>query len=884
MIISWMRGLLAARYGRLLGSALGVTIAIALIASLGTFMRQSAAEMTNVAVSTVPVDWQAQLDPGANSTVIASEAGKAVPLSAQQLVGYADVTGFEFRSADGATQVTGGGKVVGLQTNYWTAFPKSARLLSGSPEGVLLQQQTAANLHAAPGDAVTVHRDGGPDIAVRIAGIVDLTNADTFFQAVGVPAGAAPQAPPDNALFMPLDDWKRQFDPQAVVRPDSVRLQIHARIDRSVLPPDPQDAFAEVTHRGNNFEARVAGSAVLANNLGARLDATRGDASYAYVLFIFLGSPGVVLAALLTFAVSASGAAVRRRDQALLRLRGARMGVLMRMAAVEGVAVAAIAVIGGLSIALIVTGAVTGWKTPAWQQAPALATAASVGIVLALGAILVPAWRSARQLSISTDRRAVGRDVAPLWRRLYIDGFALAIAALAFWRAGATGYQVVLAPEGVTAISVDYTAFAAPFFLLVGGSLLAWRLGDLFLVRGKTLVSLALSWAGALSNFVAASLSRQRRRVGAGIAMTALAFAFAASTAIFNTTFEGQARVDAELTNGSDVTVSGTTASPAGSLFGPLSSLPGVTVAEAMQHRYAYVGNDLQDLYGIDPRTVSRATDFSNAYFGNGDAAGTLKMLASQPDAVLVSEETVTDFQLSPGDRLNLRLQGKDNQYHVVPFTFVGVAREFPTAPRDSFMVANATYVEQQTGIAAREVVLLRVAGSTSQVASAARNLVKQLPSVTVHELTGSIQQIGSGLVSIDLHGLTLIELGFAVAMAVATTGLVLALGFADRRRTYAVMTILGAGSRQVAAFVFGEAVVILVAGAVLGLLLGWGVAFVLVKVLEGVFDPPPEALTIPWAFLGVLFLCAALANALASWNAIRLARISPSAELRGGQ
>ena len=84
--------------------------------------------------------------------------------------------------------------------------------------------------------------------------------------------------------------------------------------------------------------------------------------------------------------------------------------------------------------------------------------------------------------------------------------------------------------------------------------------------------------------------------------MTALAVAFGASTAIFNTTYNGQARVDAELTNGADVTAFGTT----GQSGGPASrrrwrALPGVTAAEPMQHRYAYVGADLQDLFGIDP-------------------------------------------------------------------------------------------------------------------------------------------------------------------------------------------------------------------------------------------------------------------------------------------
>ena len=54
--------------------------------------------------------------------------------------------------------------------------------------------------------------------------------------------------------------------------------------------------------------------------------------------------------------------------------------------------------------------------------------------------------------------------------------------------------------------------------------------------------------------------------------MAALALAFATSTAIFNTTYSGQARVDAELTNGADVTVSGTMANPAGPQLGTLPS------------------------------------------------------------------------------------------------------------------------------------------------------------------------------------------------------------------------------------------------------------------------------------------------------------------------
>src|SRR2546430_6601344 len=61
--------------------------------------------------------------------------------------------------------------------------------------------------------------------------------------------------------------------------------------------------------------------------------------------------------------------------------------------------------------------------------------------------------------------------------------------------------------------------------------------------------------AGTLSGTVAASMSRQRRVITRTITLLALAIIFAASTAIFDATYRQQARVDALLTNGADVTV-----------------------------------------------------------------------------------------------------------------------------------------------------------------------------------------------------------------------------------------------------------------------------------------------------------------------------------------
>src|SRR5207244_9306863 len=108
----------------------------------------------------------------------------------------------------------------------------------------------------------------------------------------------------------------------------------------------------------------------------------------------------------------------------------------------------------------------------------------------------------------------------------------------------------------------------------------------------------------------------------------------------------------------------------------------------------------------------------SDAFCAGGHAAQVLSRLGSRPDAVLVSDETVHDFQLQPGDLLRLRLQfASDHNYHVVAFHYVGIVREFPTAPRDSFLVANASYVAQQTGTPAFQTILIRASASPVRVA-----------------------------------------------------------------------------------------------------------------------------------------------------------------------
>ncbi|MGB3829726.1 MAG: ABC transporter permease [Ornithinimicrobium sp.] len=850
----WLGGLVRRRYGRLLGVTIGIALAVALLASLGAFVVTSKATMTERATSSVAVDWQVEAardtTPAAVENAVAAQPGtvEALPVS------FASVDGFS-ASTGGSQQSTGAGRVIGVPTGYRSTFPGSLRTLAGADTGVLLAQQTAANLRAGVGDTVTI-TVAGTQVDVTVDGVVDLPQADSFFQTVGAPPQSQPVAPPDNVLLLPASAFDRLIAPPAASGTDLLTHQVHA-IRTHDLPPDPSAAYAEESGAARNMEVSLAGAGLVGDNLGATLDAARQDSLYAQVLFLFLGAPGAVLAGLLTASVARAGATRRRQDQALLRTRGATRRQVLWLAAAEAGAAAMAGAVLGLGSAWLLSRTLLGGA--AWNTSTTLGWvvgAATLGIVLACVTIVVPARRELAEQAVATSRASIRvADRAPWWARWGLDFVILGLSAAIFWATSRAGYSLVLVPEGVPTLSVSYWAFAGPALLWIGCALLTWRLTDLALRRGsRVLVALARPLAGSLAGPVIATLRRQRRIVANTVVMLTLAVAFAASTATFNSTYQQQAEVDAILTNGADVTV---TESP-GVVVGPsaatqLAAVPGVASVEPLQHRYAYVGADLQDLYGVRPATVAHATALQDTYFRGGTTDQLMSTLANQPDSILVSEETVKDFQLHPGDQLTLRLQnGRTKAFTDVRFHYAGVVREFPTAPRDSFLVANADYVAQQTGSDAVGAFLVDAGGTDTATVAADVSAVVGTDA-TVTQIGASRTVIGSSLTSVDLAGLTRIELGFAVLLAAAASALLLALGFAERRRTFGIAAALGARARQLAGFVVAEATVVLIAGVTFGAIAGSLLTGMLVKVLTGVFDPPPAVVAVPWGYLGIV-------------------------------
>lgn len=177
IVTTWIGGLLRHHTGRLLATVSGIALAVALVASLGSFLTASKSTMTDRAVGSVAVDWQVEVQPGSDPGTVLSTVRNTHGVRDAQSVGFTHSTGFR-ATGGGSTRDTGPGVVMGLPDTYRHTFPREIRQLTGATSGVLIAQQTAANLHVAPGDTITVNLPGAKPAPVKVAGVVDLPQAD----------------------------------------------------------------------------------------------------------------------------------------------------------------------------------------------------------------------------------------------------------------------------------------------------------------------------------------------------------------------------------------------------------------------------------------------------------------------------------------------------------------------------------------------------------------------------------------------------------------------------------------------------------------------------------------------------------------------------------
>ena len=138
-----------------------------------------------------------------------------------------------------------------------------------------------------------------------------------------------------------------------------------------------------------------------------------------------------------------------------------------------------------------------------------------------------------------------------------------------------------------------------------------------------------------------------------------------------------------------------------------------------------------------------------------------------------------------------------------------------------------------------------------------------------------------SGLAAGSLAGLAGLTLAFGLLLATASAGLVLVVGAVQRRRSTVALAILGATGRQRAGFLWTEARALTVAGVLGGLVTGALIAEQLIKVLNGIFDPPPQHPAVPWTFVATVVAAVIAAADVAGTASARWAGRVDASRLR---
>ena len=94
------------RPAELVVAGVSIAVTVAFVASLGAFVTQSHAALTERAAAWVPVDWQVQVTPQGDVTGVLKELRRLPDLRAVEQVSFAHVRALSSRGANG-TRVTG---------------------------------------------------------------------------------------------------------------------------------------------------------------------------------------------------------------------------------------------------------------------------------------------------------------------------------------------------------------------------------------------------------------------------------------------------------------------------------------------------------------------------------------------------------------------------------------------------------------------------------------------------------------------------------------------------------------------------------------------------------------------------------------------------------
>lgn len=765
------------------------------------------------------------------------------------------------RLSSRAKTAPGPAKIFAFDQSYADRY-RSVDIVDGtlSTDGAVLSAEAATALGLAQGDTVTVHLPDGSSIDLAVSGIADLSRARSLFSSrrggdletfiytehsvVVSPTTFASQVQP-------------AFDRAAAAGSGRVKTppirEIDVALDRERLNADPSTARLETGRIGGDVVAAGARSDYLLDNISNTLSVAAGDADAAKRLFLFLGVPGGFLAAMLAAYSGTVLAEAQRREQAMLRVRGAARRHLLRMLALRTTALTAAGAVVGLVSGYLLAAAILGKESLDRANPSSLLTSAVLGTAggfAATGLALYLTGRRSIDREINGDRARHAITI-PLWRRARLDMVGMVVVAVGTGAAVRSG-AFDGAPGSVyfgRAVTLNVALLILPLSVWITGSLLGARVVGAALGRTQPRSSAAVG--RPLPSLYRLSIGRRPWSISNGAFIVSLIVALATCLAAFTKSYDAAKVRDARYANGADIriTPSPTSGRPytvddAGKFkaAGVAATTPVIYQLSNVILRSART-SDPANLAAVDPAGYPSVAPLSGSRFTGGSPEAAFRTLRDDPQAILVSEDMASFLKAKVGDTLQVVLARATQAQVEVPLRVAGLFERLPGFPDGADAVMNISAHSAAVPSKNPDFFLASTAGTDSrglQAAVASLRADATSGEFQIDTRASTLASDQSSLAALNIAGLVRLDSTFSLAMAVVTIAIFVFGLLLQRRREYITLRAQGLEPATIRRLVTMEAATVAVVGTVAGVLVGVAMGAYFVAVLRPLFVLTP--------------------------------------------
>lgn len=724
-----------------------------------------------------------------------------------------------------------------------------------SADGAVVSAEVAEALALSLGDTVTVALPDGSHLELEVTGIADLSGSRSLFSSrrggdleTFIYNRNSVIVAPELFADLVFPAWERAIA-QGTERLKSPPIrEIDISVDRRLLDADPATAAGETRTIAADVMTVAQGQDYLLDNITNTLTVAAGDAITAKNLFVFLGVPGGLLAAILTAYAGGVLAHAQRREQAILRVRGASRTDLLRMLAIRTGLLTAAGALLGLVVGYIAASAIVGQNALARAGSTSLITSALVGAVGGFVATSLALYLIGRQ---SIDReinedRGHPQNKAPLWRRWWLD---LAVAAALLGGTVVAVLSGAFSGQGGSVYFGRTVQLSLPLLLLPLG---VWLAGCLIVARLTTGVLARLRPISTprlrrpAISLVRRSVSRRPGAISTGAVVLALIVGFAVSLAAFTASYDAAKTTDARYANGADIKIT------------PILSVdrsypeantdlfisPHITNVSPVIYGSSNVilrsarTSDPANLAAVDPASFALVSPMDQA------TAAKLRLLEADPDAVLVSVEMADFLRAQVGDPLHVLLSRATGEQVETTLTIVGLVERLPGFPDGADAVMN---ISRHTELLPTKTpdFFLATTGSDSDILRQAVDELQAGPASAAHfrvdTRESALDRDQSSLAALNITGLLNLNSTFALAIAVVTMGVFVFGLLLQRRREYVTLRAQGLKSSTVTLLISAETALMVLAGILGGTVIGGIMGYYFVLVLRPLFVLTPS-------------------------------------------